>query len=499
MRNILQNRISFYVSTLATVVLSFACAPQGGSPGAASDAPNHKTPVAQGTVSGGGGNGCNGAAFETYSKKLSTLEEYRLYIHPILRRMTEEGSDPLVTYLLWAAEEKAWYFIPCELQKISTEQIGLSVESDQLARHGEHGVYIHSIEDDPKKPRDPKLPPLKTYAQKKSKEKAVLLLHEMIMGARLLMKKSARDQCTALAKKDANLCLDAAVTQIAETKSIDAKESMIMDAQDHEAIRSMTSALAEKGADLSAEKIRATRERLGFNFPWSRAVSYVEMSDVMNALERSKMLGDRYAISKDSVSHFDGEIASCSIQHSVRERNVSRTHLNVVFVSSNPVNNAKVADFFKRFKTTKHGTVCSDSADRVYEPFVYDPKTGDGQTRNCEGDKYRISWSDYRLHFHISQEEMATRGILIDGVAFDEVRMEIPVNSSMVQMGQSRIEGAVIRVLLTREKSPRLQSIRFEPKQILQQAAKPGTERGKLEMLEIPGVSALECVRQSAI
>lgn len=499
MRNVVSIRYFAIAVVFGAFCINSACSPSSG-PGASSSAPTPQ-PIVQGTVSGGGGNGCNGAAFEAYSKKIATLEEYRLFIRPLLRRMAEEGSDPLVTYLSWAVDEKAWYFIPCELQKISTDQIGLAVDSDQLARHGEHGIYIHSVDSDPG--RDPKLPPLQTYAQKKSKEKAVLLLHEIIMGVRLLMKKSAQEQCAALAKKDAKLCSDPSVMAMAEGKEISAKDAMVMDAQDHEAVRAMTTYLSENGVDLSAAKVRAVRERLGFNFPWSRAVSNVEFDDLRNAIHRSRMLGDRYEPSKEMDSVFKSDAMTCSFPLDSWSAGSTSLSTYMIFVSKLPTTaaNAEIAAFDKRHQSASHATICAEAADRV---FFQDVSNGDGTTGpfKCESGQYLVSPNGLRAHFQVDRGHFLARGVLRDGVAYDELSFDRVFsrneNPPQIEFQNSRVDSATIKILLTREDSPRLHSVRIEPKQILKRSAGGDAKADDTEMLDVPGVPPLECVRKTA-
>ncbi|CAN5598928.1 hypothetical protein BH10BDE1_BH10BDE1_20330 [soil metagenome] len=493
----LLNRVVLTLSIAGSIALNFACSPggSGGGPGAPDAA---KAPTLQGTVSGGGGNGCDGKAFEAFSKKISTLEEYRLYLKPMLQRMVEEGSDPLVTYLLWAAEEKAWYFIPCELQKLSSEQTGVAVQSDQLAVHGEHGVYIHSRENEPN---------ANSYFSKKSKAKAALLLHEMVMGARLLMKKSAKEQCTALAKKDAKLCADPEIMAIAEAKVVDPKQAMIMDASDHEAVRAMTSYLSEKGADLSSEKVRATRERLGFNFPWSRAVSDVNHRAIVEAFARSMQLKDSFKVAS-TAAYFKGEAATCSISHSVWQLEQDSS-VEIAFVSKYQQSKPQDYDAFtKKFgsNSTSIG-VCAARKDQVFSPYASVPGTNAHIYSECQDKTMQMGWYTSRATFQLETRKIAVRGVLVDGVVYDEVSF-VTFNAQDYQFrfDGRMVEAAEIRILLTRDEAPRLYSIRMTPKQKLMTAqmynssgdsdTRQASEKSP-ELLEIPDMPAVECINGS--
>lgn len=507
-------RILFVLSTFVSLALNFACAP-GGSRSADGSVSAPRGPVVEGTVSGGGGNGCDGKAFEADSKRISEFEEYRLYVRPILRRMSEEGSDPLVTYLLWVAEEKAWFFIPCELKKLSSEQIGVSVDSDQLARHGEHGIYVHAIVDTPDRARDREtkhLPPLNTYYQKAAKDRAALLLHEMVMGARLLMKKPAKEQCTVLAKKDASLCADPEVMAIAEAREINPSQATVMDSDDHEAVRAMTTFLAEKSSDLSAESVKSTRERLGFHFPWSRAASSLDYFGVLDAFTRSSMVGDQYRVVGTAIRgepnqgrsslrsskhpYFKDLPMTCSIAP-FASANAYAT-LNIAFVTDIPVagrTSIEQQDLKTKLESDFLGNSCRAFADRIYTPYLFNEQTRGYDSLPCPDSVEMVSAWSHRVNFQMTKDDVKPRGVLLDGVVYDEVVLTLIENqeSARLQLGKMKLNAGELRILITREKAPRIHSLKFSPKQILKSAK--SDERPTPELLDIPSAPPIECAR----
>lgn len=473
------------------VSLSFACAPQGGTGPGASSAPAANTPVLQGTVSGGGGNGCKAKTFELDAKRISTLPEYQYVLKPLLRRIEEQGGDPFLTYLLWAAEEKVWYFVPCQLQKLSTEQVGVAIQSDQLALHGEHGIYIYS---DPELKTDASIKSQQSYAQQDLKTKAGLLLHEMVMGARLLMKQTAKKQCTALAKKDTTLCSDPQTMAIAEASTVDPKQALIMDAADHEAVRAMTVFLSETAADLSAESIKSTRERLGFNFPWSRAASALTFEGLIAAIARSRQLDDRYVVA--GTSHYRGEPTSCAFATQMWSK-----HDGIYFATEfasphrdNPVD-PNLSGLRKRVGLEYFGQICSDRAGRF--------QTDRFMNRECTSGSF-LTWYGEGLNFELVKGRYESRGVLIDGEIFDEI-------SDVFDGGKfdgRSVEATRVRVLVTREQAPRVHSVHFEPKQILKPySGLEGTSAddkknapattAQPELLDIPNLAPVDCVRMA--
>jgi len=256
-----------------------------------------KAPVLEGTASGGGGNGLQGSALETYARKIDTLPEFRKYIQPILRRMSRGEPDVFVAYLNWSVSHKAWYFVPAELPILSKEQTALHFDTEQLAINLDKSVLINSnLYSDPKK---------------SAKNRAFLLLHEMVMSARLLMKQPPKIQCEALASSAyLSNCDSEEVLKLAKAKNYDEQSRKSADGSDHEAVRLMTIHLMERDQDFSGAHISRFRRGLGFDFPWDRAVSSAGLNEVLKAMERSRLAGDVFLasnVSPDFLSDFLGE------------------------------------------------------------------------------------------------------------------------------------------------------------------------------------------------
>lgn len=231
-----------------------------------------------GTFTSGGGNGINGRAVETYQVNIETLPEYKHHILPILRRMSQGRPDVFIVYLDWAVRQKAWYFVPVELAGLPRERIQLAFQSDQLALHAETEIFIHEP----------------SYRARSSEERAALLLHEMVMAAKLLMKKSARVQCEALSKgTDLDACHD-----IANLKSAAATEPAgdvhRLGGVDHAEVRTMTSFLRDVKRNLNAASVFAMRTQLGFRFPWDSSLSNVSSEDLRTAVERAALAEDSF-------------------------------------------------------------------------------------------------------------------------------------------------------------------------------------------------------------
>lgn len=493
------------IGFLASAILASACSPKSG--GRSSALPEGadvvaSAPTAQGTVSGGGGNGCEGKAFEAYAQKITNFTEYRLYIQPILRRMIEGGNDPLASYLTWVAEEKVWYFIPCQLERLSKEQIGLAIDSDQLARHSEHGIYIYGDKNDDKPIAEGASTGVKKhYFNQRMKARAALLLHEMVMGARLLMKKSAKDQCKTLARMEADLCANQELMAIAETVEIDPLQMMVMNADDHEAVRAMTAYLAERGADVSAEKVWQARQRFKFHFPWDRAVSRLELSGLAKAFARS--FADRDVFYPKSATGYLGNMAAACTIHVYQDSDEDLS-VEIQVVSDLPIATTpheKIQEFQKLHSSDFTEYACMDSRGRV----VPEPRW----KRNCDGKNQVFAWRNLSTRIHLESSKLAARGVLKDGVLVDEIVISQPAQEGAFAFQGLKPDTLLMKLYVTRGARPKIDSIVVEPKGLLRDGAlqverqskpRPSRVNGDLdgELYDLPGLTPLECRSQAA-
>lgn len=280
---------SMVLSSLCTACLqqpngSVNKSPAPTTSGPSSDsAPQPSAPgrSAMGTSSGGGANGVDNKTLEVFAVKIETLPEYRKYIAPILTRMSRGNPDILLGYFNWAISHKAWLFVPAEFDTLSKEQVGISFASDQLARNYPKEVHINA----------------KRYGDKSGREKANLLLHEIVMSARFLMKQTPQVQCAALNQGNEKQCSSREMLKLAKARDLDEKARQSLDNYDHEAVRSLTVYLMSKDQDLSGATISRVRRNLGFDFPWDQLSSSLTLSHLIDAIKRSELAGDKWIAS----------------------------------------------------------------------------------------------------------------------------------------------------------------------------------------------------------
>ena len=121
------------------------------------------------------------------------------------------------------------------------------------------------------------------------KERANLLMHEIVMGARLLMKKTPQEQCEKLSGSQVSACSDPDMMKLAEAQDMSAADRARMDTNDHDSVRAMTIFLMQGTQDITAAKVTQMRRQLGFIFPWDKAVSELTFSDISLALDRARL------------------------------------------------------------------------------------------------------------------------------------------------------------------------------------------------------------------
>jgi hypothetical protein len=300
-------RTRFFVSAplYAVVLFSMSACTMGGS----TDITHVKTPTnapqqpnlpgspapgplgGNGTVTSGGGNGVDGSAVELRAVNIENLPEFKSLVLPTLRKMSAGQPDVLVAYLMWTVRQKAWYFIPYSLDTLPQQKTHLSFRSDQLAIHTEREIFIDA----------------NAYQKTSLKARATLLLHEMVMGARLLMKKPARAQCESLSmSSDLDVCTDPKMLKMAKDPILDPSEDVhTLNGLDHESVRTMTLLLLNDQQDLSGRAVASARARLGFPFPWESSISWLNLADLVAIIERAAVAEQSFESNVDNFANQD--------------------------------------------------------------------------------------------------------------------------------------------------------------------------------------------------
>lgn len=283
----MKNSLVLILTAITLISLNTACSPKVISNPDSNQNPAGNPPKGvlggEGTSSiGGGGNTINGKPVEAYAKSIDKLPEFKEYIFPILSKLSGQQADVLILYLRWAVYGKPWYFVPVKLDSLSQEQIGLPFDGQsvgQVARNTKSSVYIDENE----------------YQKLSRKDRARLLLHEMVMSARFLMKQKPQVQCQALVQnRDLAVCKDEEAMKSGIDSVVNEADRESLNALEHEQVRLMTNYLMDQKGEIDPEEVKGMRIRYGFHFPWDDMTSKFRTNDFSYVFKRARAAGDRF-------------------------------------------------------------------------------------------------------------------------------------------------------------------------------------------------------------
>jgi hypothetical protein len=140
----------------------------------------------QGGGDTGGGNLCKGRLLESYAEDVRKTGAFQKYIQPVLARMRQDDMSRLFNYSL---TKKKWLFIPCDFTVLPSDRIGAFTETEQGAKQNFDEVWVNKTATD----------------HMSEKDFADLIMHEMLMGIRLLKFESPKRQCLSFAPNE-ELC-----------------------------------------------------------------------------------------------------------------------------------------------------------------------------------------------------------------------------------------------------------------------------------------------------
>lgn len=144
--------------------------------------PNNMDSPQGGVDDGGGGNGVNNKPLEAYAKRLQDVGVFQTMVLPIIQKVAETHPR-FASDMAHIALNRKWYFLPVELNKLPSQAIGVSfsdADLQQMALQNLNAVWINSKLFD---------------ASASDEDRGMLVLHEIIMGIRLMKYKNALDNC----------------------------------------------------------------------------------------------------------------------------------------------------------------------------------------------------------------------------------------------------------------------------------------------------------------
>lgn len=134
-----------------------------------------------GTDSTGGGNGLKGRPLDSYiERNIEAKPYYTNYVLPLMKTLAT-SYPRLAADFYHITHQRDWYFMPTELEEISRNILGTYGKTDQLALQDLNKIWIDSNKFDAMSEQD----------------QATLVIHEIMMGVRLMKFKHKQDQCIA--------------------------------------------------------------------------------------------------------------------------------------------------------------------------------------------------------------------------------------------------------------------------------------------------------------
>ena len=221
--------VSFVIVTGLTIFVG--CTPNGQSPSGIANVwpPVSSPPKAQGTVDSGGGNTFNGRPLESYAINIRELPAFKEGVSPILE--SNGLQDSLLRNVLNSIiDKKTWYLIPSELTQLPSEKIASAVGADQAALQDFKQIWLNQ----------------NIFDKMSIQDQSLLVVHELLMGLRLLKFDSALSECLAFrsASQEESFCKNSYSSEIRGKPSD-------LNSSDYAQIRATAKKLSEGGQKLS--------------------------------------------------------------------------------------------------------------------------------------------------------------------------------------------------------------------------------------------------------
>jgi hypothetical protein len=135
-----------------------------------------------GTDQVGGGNGLDGTPLDAFIQDIQKNSGYKNKIVPLIQKLSITFPR-LAADMYHLSQQRDWYFVPGKLEAISQNILGTYAPTDQIALQDTNKVWIDKNQ----------------FNVMNEDNQAILLLHELIMGVRLMQHKHRQDQCIAKA------------------------------------------------------------------------------------------------------------------------------------------------------------------------------------------------------------------------------------------------------------------------------------------------------------
>jgi hypothetical protein len=208
----------------------------------------------------GGGNTLNGKDLAEYIKNLNDIPAYQKVHDRVLSKLVVSFPE-FAGELMYIANARPWYFLPAALPKLPERLIGTVFPTDQAALQFPRKIWMDS----------------ELFDKMAPTSQEFLVLHELLMGVRILEIADPRDQCLAKANKY-SLSPDAASTFSAARKECVEKfklqtilddvvgtgKKLKLSDGDYDTIRSLTAQLYNNIDTLNIEDLKEWMAYYGY-------------------------------------------------------------------------------------------------------------------------------------------------------------------------------------------------------------------------------------------
>ena len=242
---------TFTTNTMISMLLALALVPFFGA--CSNNGHVASSAIAHGTGDGGGGNVYKGKPLESYIVDPHNLAGFNEVVTPVITKIVSANSSlgSLLNY--WILTRKKWYLLPGPLNKLPSDKIGSAVPTDQGALQDFDQLWIDSD-----KFNDPKT----TDA-----DRGKLLLHEILMGIKLMRFESRFNQCESIyhldeENGDSQMCKESPLPAVRLGSPKD------LTPQDYDEIRATVAELMQLPATPNWQDISDIFSRNNFSFQW---------------------------------------------------------------------------------------------------------------------------------------------------------------------------------------------------------------------------------------
>ena len=275
--------------------------------------------VEKGTGDGGGGNTCQGRPIESYFFDVKATPAFKTYIGPLYSELQKSNSD-VYRLFKYTIESKNWFLIPCELTKLPDDRIGSAVLTEQAALQTFAEVWFHR--------------PL--VESMNSKDQALLFLHEIFMGIRLLKWESPFNQCKSFAPS-INYCKDLGNSPLGTPKDLTP--------EDYADIRKSAADLLKSPIPKDIRDWENFMGERNFSFGDKTFLKYQDRSTISIGQFFDKYLQDKSLHKLPSRGYF----ANVSLEGTIES---SRCSIEIDDTPSSPSNNSLSIQLFRENNST---------------------------------------------------------------------------------------------------------------------------------------------------